>query len=303
MEEVKEVKEVNIHPSPQHWTPNISLVPLSIAEEAREKQRPSPTQVLEFSHRHGSVLGQYVYDYPGSEDRWHLELRYPKLIWEIIPLEIGIIDIIGCVLSQFSKFPANCDRRSPMNHHTILFFTDYRTIQGYCAHDGTELKKFHEVIQLDLEFRRSQVNDKVNGQTYEEFTKSAFNNINRYIIWEQDFPCNEEMEALSPRDVNTNIRTKPVVQKTAPPTKLAREKDHPPPPPSEVPEPPCSDRKDGSIYKTGRCIGKGGFAICYEGQLRGTRKKYALKIVKSHMSQKKMEQKVSPVTFEQSITN
>ncbi|TEY85188.1 hypothetical protein BOTCAL_0016g00420 [Botryotinia calthae] len=99
------------------------------------------------------------------------------------------------------------------------------------------------------------------------------------------------MDALSPRDVNTNIRTKPAVQKPAPPTKLAREKDHPPPPPSEVPEPPCSDRKDGSIYKTGRCLGKGGFAICYEGLLKGTRKKYALKIVKSHMSQKKMEQK------------
>ncbi|KAA8576616.1 hypothetical protein EYC84_006712 [Monilinia fructicola] len=99
------------------------------------------------------------------------------------------------------------------------------------------------------------------------------------------------MDALSPRDVNTNIRAKPIVQK-APPPKLPREKDHPPPPPSEVPEPPCSDRKNGSIYKTGRCLGKGGFAICYEGQLKGTRKKYALKIVKSHMSQKKMEQKV-----------
>lgn len=153
------------------------------------------------------------------------------------------------------------------------------------------MEKFHELIQLDLEFRRLQVDNKCNGQTYEQFTEAAFININHYLIWVQEFPLNEEMEALSPRDVNTNIRTKPMAQKAPPPAKLAREKDHPPPPPSEVPEPPCSDRKNGSIYKTGRCLGKGGFAICYEGQLKGTRKKYALKIVKSHMSQKKMEQK------------
>ncbi|KAB8302710.1 hypothetical protein EYC80_006069 [Monilinia laxa] len=288
MEEVN--KEVDTHQLPQCWTPKISLIPLSVAEQAKERQRPSPTQVFEFSNRHGSMLGQYVYDYPGSENKWNLELRYPKLIWEIIPLEIDIIDIIGCVLSQLTEVPANCDRRSPNKHHTILFFTNYRVIQGYCAHDSTELQKFHVLIQLDLEFRRSQVDDRLNGQTYEEFTRAAFDNIYHCLIWEQVFPCNPEMDALSPRDVNTNIRTKPVVQK-APPAKLPREKDHPPPPPSEVPEPPCSDRKNGSIYKTGRCLGKGGFAICYEGQLKGTRKKYALKIVKSHMSQKKMEQK------------
>jgi hypothetical protein len=39
-------------------------------------------------------------------------------------------------------------------------------------------------------------------------------------------------------------------------------------------------------------LGKGGFAICYEGQLLGKKKKYALKIVKSKMPTK-MEQKVS----------
>ncbi|KAI9640992.1 Cell cycle serine/threonine-protein kinase cdc5/MSD2 [Ciborinia camelliae] len=297
------MEEVDIHQLPRYWTPKITLVPLLVAEEARQRQRPSPTQVLEFSHRHGCMLGQYVYDYPGSEGKWNLELRYPKLIWEIAPSKIDIIDIIGCVLSQFSSFPANCDRQSPRNQHTILFFTDYRTIQGYCAHDSTELQKFHELIQLDLQFRRSRLDDQANGETYENLTNAAFRSIQHYLIWEQEFPCNEEMEALSPRDVNANIRTKPAVQKAPPPAKLAREKDHPPPPPSEVPEPPCSDRPNGSIYKTGRCLGKGGFAICYEGQLKGTRKKCALKIVKSHMSQKKMEQKVSPMTPNHSITD
>ncbi|PBP19576.1 cell cycle serine/threonine-protein kinase CDC5/MSD2 [Diplocarpon rosae] len=101
------------------------------------------------------------------------------------------------------------------------------------------------------------------------------------------------MEALSPRDANVHIRVKPPVSKARqPPPKLAnKEKDHPPPPPEDVREPPSSDRPDGAIYKTGKCLGKGGFAICYEGQLVGTKRRYALKIVKSHMPQKKMEQK------------
>lgn len=102
------------------------------------------------------------------------------------------------------------------------------------------------------------------------------------------------MEALSPRDVNLHIKSKPPLPKTQskPPAKLTqKEKDHPPPPPAEVREPPSSDRKHGAIYETGKCLGKGGFAICYEGQLAGTRKRYALKIVKSYMPQKKMEQK------------
>lgn len=108
------------------------------------------------------------------------------------------------------------------------------------------------------------------------------------------------MEAFSPRDVNAPIRVKHTVQKSKPPTKTApiakvmpKEKDHPPPPPAEVVEPPSSDRMDGAIYQTGRLLGKGGFAICYEGQLAGTKQKYALKIVKSHMPQKKMETKVT----------
>ena len=103
------------------------------------------------------------------------------------------------------------------------------------------------------------------------------------------------MEALSPRDANAQFRAKDVAAKAKAPTKpMGKEKDHPPPPPAEVIEPPSLDRKNGSIYRTGRCLGKGGFAICYEGRLAGTNKIYALKVVKSHMPQKKMEQKVTP---------
>ena len=103
------------------------------------------------------------------------------------------------------------------------------------------------------------------------------------------------MEALSPRDVNAHVKVKQQVQQKAkaPAAKpIGKEKDHPPPPRAEVREPPSSDRPDGAIYQTGRLLGRGGFAICYEGQLSGTTQKFALKIVKSHMPQKKMEQKV-----------
>ena len=107
------------------------------------------------------------------------------------------------------------------------------------------------------------------------------------------------MDALTPLDANIKVSHKQEAKlvkaqpgKAAPPKTLQREKDHPPPPPAAVFEPPSSDRKRGAIYTTGRLLGKGGFAICHEGVLDGTGVKYALKIVKSQMSQKKMEQKV-----------
>lgn len=100
------------------------------------------------------------------------------------------------------------------------------------------------------------------------------------------------MDALSPRDVNvlpkrtTNLKAKAAAQ-----LKSSRDKDHPLPPPPQVIEPPSSDRKDGAVYQIGRLLGKGGFAICYDGKHTETAKRYALKIVKSHMPIK-MQQKV-----------
>ena len=102
-----------------------------------------------------------------------------------------------------------------------------------------------------------------------------------------------DLEALSPRDANaqrlpktTNIKTKTAAQ-----LRSAKEKEHPPPPPPEVIEPPSADRPNGATYQVGKLLGKGGFAICYHGQLQSTKQKFALKIVKSHMPSK-MEQKV-----------
>lgn len=102
-----------------------------------------------------------------------------------------------------------------------------------------------------------------------------------------------DVEALSPRDINAQRprATNDLKTKAAAQLKATKDKEHPPPPPPNVTEPPSSDRRDGAVYQVGRLLGKGGFAICYEGQLAGTRKRYALKIVKSKMPAK-MEQKV-----------
>lgn len=111
------------------------------------------------------------------------------------------------------------------------------------------------------------------------------------------------MAALSPLDINVNLKSKatamigkpekPALKPAAPKqAKSSREKDHPPPPPHHVIEPPSKGHPDGAKYETGRLLGKGGFAICHEARLKGTSEIYALKIVKSQMPQKKMEQKV-----------
>ncbi|TGJ80050.1 hypothetical protein E0Z10_g8716 [Xylaria hypoxylon] len=101
-------------------------------------------------------------------------------------------------------------------------------------------------------------------------------------------------DALSPRDVNVQLPTRAIVsakQKAAVASKPPQKEKEPPlQPPTQVYEPPSSDRKDGAVYQVGKMLGKGGFAVCYEGQLPGHRKKYALKIVKSKMPSK-MEQK------------
>jgi len=101
------------------------------------------------------------------------------------------------------------------------------------------------------------------------------------------------MEALSPRDANAQRpRANELKTKAAAQLKASKDKEHPPPPPNNVTEPPSSDRKEGAVYQVGKLLGRGGFAICYDGKLAGTTKRYALKIVKSKMPTK-MEQKVS----------
>ncbi|OGE50786.1 hypothetical protein PENARI_c015G10738 [Penicillium arizonense] len=104
------------------------------------------------------------------------------------------------------------------------------------------------------------------------------------------------MEALSPRTTNQMIKPKLVMDRkafdknTAPPsaqTKSSSAKNHAEPPPSIVSEP----EDGGERYSIGAFLGKGGFAVCYEGALARNGRVYAMKVVKSQMPQKKMEEK------------
>lgn len=70
--------------------------------------------------------------------------------------------------------------------------------------------------------------------------------------------------------------------------KASTSKNHADPPPSIVPEP----EEGGERYSIGGFLGKGGFAVCYEGTLARNGRVFAMKVVKSHMPQKKMEEKV-----------
>lgn len=114
------------------------------------------------------------------------------------------------------------------------------------------------------------------------------------------------MEPLSPR--SANIQTKQrrdqkemadeEARKAEAARKAQKEKEYAPPPPEWVIQPPVTGGALAEKFKTGRLLGKGGFAVCYEGELRsrknGSNKKtiFALKIVRSKMNQKKMEEKV-----------
>lgn len=116
------------------------------------------------------------------------------------------------------------------------------------------------------------------------------------------------MEALSPRSINIQARPKPSklkekeladeeAKKTEAAKKALKEKEYAPAPPEWVLQPPIAKGGLAEKFKTGKCLGKGGFAICYEGELRnkgrGTGKTiFALKIVRTHMNLKKMEDKV-----------
>ncbi|MCJ1242853.1 Cell cycle serine/threonine-protein kinase cdc5/MSD2 [Trapelia coarctata] len=76
----------------------------------------------------------------------------------------------------------------------------------------------------------------------------------------------------------------------------SKDKNHAFPPPSFVIQPPGRDGLPSEKYSMGKELGKGGFAICYEGTLVGQKRgikvsKFALKIVKAKMGLKKMEEK------------
>lgn len=249
--------------------------------------------------------------YSSSDSDSEIDFEPPRDPWY---LEIGPVHdicyqeddeeahhIAGSIFCQALSIPRDCVR--PLledESHQLVFFTNQRVIQIYRAHDSNEKHLLETLAYLDFDYHDREEEDQLKeGETYEATTKEVFATVKPYLAWECLYPEGIDMAALSPLDINANLRPRQAAHKErtkAPPAKVSpREKDHPPPPPDEVREPPSSDRPNGATYKTGKLLGKGGFAICYDGVLGGTREKYALKIVKSVMPQKKMEQKVSSI--------
>ena len=108
------------------------------------------------------------------------------------------------------------------------------------------------------------------------------------------------MEPLSTRAAN--IQSKPKITekqttKAAEVKRTSNEKEHAPKPPPVVLQPPVDEYSLAETYRTGNHLGKGGFAVCYEGELQCTKPSmrdriYALKVVPAKMNHKKMEDKV-----------
>lgn len=89
-----------------------------------------------------------------------------------------------------------------------------------------------------------------------------------------------------------------------PPKPLKRTKPEPTQKPADKPSnpdriddkwrPPVSVTEPGSsaeTYVTGKKLGKGGFAVCFEGRSKSTSQVFALKVVKAKVEQKKMMEK------------
>lgn len=228
------------------------------------------------------------------EGSWYNEILFVRALRKEHRHTCSVLTILASILVQALSIPRDCTRKLLYGeNHSLYFFTNQRTTQVYCCHADLERDLLDELTNKSFRFRFEQVNHQLDEKNYEQYTEAIFRSTHPFLIWESIFPDGIDMEALSPRDVNLHMKSKPPALKPKPLSKFTqKEKDHPPPPPPEVREPPSSDRKYGAIYQTGNCLGKGGFAICYEAQLAGTKKRYALKIVKSYMPQKKMEQKV-----------
>lgn len=108
------------------------------------------------------------------------------------------------------------------------------------------------------------------------------------------------MEPLSPRAANIQVKPTGAGKQSIKPVEAKRTtnlKEHAPKPPPVVVQPPIDEDSPPEDYRTGNHLGKGGFAVCYEGELQCSRPSmkdriYALKIVPANMNHKKMEDKV-----------
>ncbi|KAI1617519.1 serine/threonine protein kinase [Exophiala viscosa] len=102
------------------------------------------------------------------------------------------------------------------------------------------------------------------------------------------------MDVLSPRPVNLPMLPPKAMKK---PKLEAKKSDEKPTNPDRIDDkwrPPTTITEPGSAaetYSMGRKLGKGGFAVCFEGRAKKTSEVFALKVVKAKVEQKKMMEK------------
>ena len=273
------------HSSPYNWFSHV---------RNRKWKRRGSEMMIKLASSHS--IYHSIYSPP---DLWWAHLSQVQTLAKDGWVMQDVLECYAQLLCQALEVSHDCKRTLHRHEgHQIRVLANPRAIQVYCCHNTDEKGVFRRLARAHFYFNYYRRNDIVEEQNYEEFTRDAYLQASKFLAWECILPEGIDMEALSPRDTNAHLRAKQPAQKLKPPVPKVsqKEKDHPPPPPAEVREPPCSDRRNGATYMTGKCLGKGGFAICYEGQLAGTRQVYALKMVKSHMPMKKMEQKVGPAS-------
>ncbi|CAG8950346.1 hypothetical protein HYFRA_00006839 [Hymenoscyphus fraxineus] len=208
-----------------------------------------------------------------AHQSWARQLYFVRLLNKDYEFDDDVLTLLGHILHQALDIERDCARDliNSKNAHRLVFFTNYRVLQVYCCHNTSELKQVEALCTTSNDFRFPPNNPDYRGVKYHECTEKLFFQVNPYLAWECAFPEGIDMEALSPRDANAHLR-KPQPAKLKPPVaKAGKEKDHPPPPPADVIEPPSFDRKHGATYRSGDLLGRGGFAICYKARLAGTR--------------------------------
>lgn len=107
-----------------------------------------------------------------------------------------------------------------------------------------------------------------------------------------------EVQVLSPRSANVPVKARSEMQKVAKNVQqLPAKKDDKPTNPDRIDDkwrPPVSVTEPGSspqTYAVGKKLGKGGFAVCFEGRTQSSDEVFALKVVKAKVEQKKMMEK------------
>jgi serine/threonine protein kinase len=104
------------------------------------------------------------------------------------------------------------------------------------------------------------------------------------------------MEALSPRSANLPMKLPTAISKLKVDARTKSASSVINPDKIEEKWRPAAVIKEpgpnGDAYLTGKKLGRGGFAVCFDGRSERTKEIFALKVVKSQVEQKKQLEKV-----------